>query len=313
MVMDIRQLWSGDEADDKASEAQNPQPKMPLPKAPVSKSSSTGAAADQVIVPVEDPMDESMNDLADPEIAAAEMAAGVGSTFDDLEPTIDLADLIQQVATGDAETRARAAAELRALVPGSEGIELLFYLAARLEDPRRLPAVQALGHHRQWLSSRTRVEAILRLARDERDPEVAAALVWTLRQREELREFLLHTMHPVSREAALGVPLSESTIEGIVHALLVGRAPDVDAILANRALTHLTIVRARDARWELLVGEGGLEKLLEWSEGGGNTFSAGTMDVVTRANLVSIMAKVKKGRVWIRSEGKKELLEYKAK
>jgi hypothetical protein len=88
---------------------------------------------------------------------------------------------------------------------------------------------------------------------------------------------------------------------------------DVDAILANRALTHLTIVRARDAQWELLVGEGGLEKLLEWSEGGGNTFSAGTMDVVTRANLVSIMAKVKKGRVWIRSEGKKELLEYKAK
>ena len=57
----------------------------------------------------------------------------------------------------------------------------------------------------------------------------------------------------------------------------------------------------------------GLEKLLEWSEGGGNTFSAGAMDVVTRAQLVSIMAKVKKGRVWIRSEGKKELLEYKAK
>ncbi|MBT7453605.1 MAG: hypothetical protein HN796_06935, partial [Gemmatimonadetes bacterium] len=149
-------------------------------------------------------------------------------------PDVDLEGLITQVATGDAEVRARSATQLRALVPGSDGIELLFDLASRDGDPRRLPAIQALGHHRQWMSTRTRVETILKLARAERDPEIAAALVWTLRQREELREFLLHTMHTVAREAALGVPVSHSTVEAIVHAMLVGRAPDVDMILAQK-------------------------------------------------------------------------------
>ncbi len=207
MVMDIRQTWADDDEEEPTSAA---------PEA---------HAADAAADPVPDAVVESS--ATEPVDEPVEPVAAVVAD-------VDLEGLITQVATGDAEERARSASELRALVPGGEGIELLFNLASRSEDPRRLPAIQALGHHRQWLSARTRVESILQLARAERDPEVAAALVWTLRQREELREFLLHSMHTVAREAALGVPISESTVEAIVHAMLVGRAPDVDMILAQK-------------------------------------------------------------------------------
>jgi len=182
---------------------------------------------------------QTQTQAAEPAIAAADketaqIKVAPLEPVPDPVPDVDLEGLITQVATGDAEVRARSATQLRALVPGSDGIELLFDLASRDGDPRRLPAIQVLGHHRQWLSTRTRVETILKLARAERDPEISAALVWTLRQREELREFLLHTMHTVAREAALGVPVSNSTVEAIVHAMLVGRAPDVDMILAQK-------------------------------------------------------------------------------
>jgi|APSaa5957512622_1039677.scaffolds.fasta_scaffold24115_2 hypothetical protein len=224
MVMDIRQTWSGDGEEDKHQPSAQPAADSTADTGQADPVSSLADAASAGLVTADPTLTVPVS--TDPIYAVPEPA--------DPEPGIDLAELIQQVATGDAQVRAQAAAELRALVPGHDGIELLFDLAGPSDDPRRLPAIQALGHHRHWLSSRSRVETILRLARDERDPEVAAALVWTLRQREELREFLLHPMHPVSREAALGVPLADSTIEGIVHALLVGRAPDVDTILAQK-------------------------------------------------------------------------------
>lgn len=250
MVMDIRQTWA-DDGDGKskpqkasASEPAKVEPaKVEPAKAEPAEAAIPAKAASGSIpesaVPSSPESGHVPADQDQPMDILAEEVEAEPPT-----PSVDLEDLITQLATGDAQTRARAANELRALVPGAHGIDLLFEFAAQVEDVRRLPAIQALGHHRQWLSSRKRVESILRLARDERDQEMAASLVWTLRQREELREFLLHPMHTVAREAALGVPVSEGTVEAIVHAMLVGRAPDVDTILSQKlSAMHTSLTR----------------------------------------------------------------------
>ena len=89
---------------------------------------------------------QTQTQAAEPAIAAADketaqIKVAPLEPVPDPVPDVDLEGLITQVATGDAEVRARSATQLRALVPGSDGIELLFDLASRDGDPRRLPAI----------------------------------------------------------------------------------------------------------------------------------------------------------------------------
>jgi hypothetical protein len=78
------------------------------------------------------------------------------------------------------------------------------------------------------------MERLLTWARQERDPEVGAAMVWGLRNRDAIQEFLLHPIAPMAREAALGLPVNDNTVYFLVQALLVGRAPDIDRILLEK-------------------------------------------------------------------------------
>jgi hypothetical protein len=109
-------------------------------------------------------------------------------------------------------------------------------------EPRRLVAAQALGYHRQWLSSQSVLKRLLGLAREERDPLLAATLVWCLRANDEVQEFLLHQHARVAREAALGVPVGKGTLAGLARAFLVGRA-DLEPILLHKfAALHPSLV-----------------------------------------------------------------------
>ncbi|MFC1526023.1 hypothetical protein ACFL6X_04335 [Candidatus Latescibacterota bacterium] len=162
------------------------------------------------------------------EVTAGPEAAGPA-------PQVDLEELLTiAVEAEQTETRVEVVAQLRALVPSPEGVELLGNIVEPLDDPRRLLAAQMLGHHRQWLAQKSGSERLLRWARAERDPEVGAALVWGLRNRDAIQEFLLHPMAPMAREAALGLPVNDHTVYFLVQALLVGRAPDVDRILMEK-------------------------------------------------------------------------------
>jgi len=169
------------------------------------------------------------------ELAAGPEAAGPA-------PATDLGELVRRAAGVDDPTAAAAAvARLRELVPSLEGVALLADLiegAADIDDPAghaaRVVAAQVLGHHRQWLSQRSGVERLLAWARAEADPEVGAALVWGLRNRDVVQEFLLHPIAGMAREAAMGVPVNERTLDALVHALVVGRSPDIDRILGDK-------------------------------------------------------------------------------
>ena len=137
-------------------------------------------------------------------IAAAQPAAA---------PEVDLEELMTLLAQGDGDKQVLAVEQLRVLVPSHAGIDRLCAIIEDGADPRRLPALQVLGFHRQWLSSRSQLERVLVWARVEEDPEAAAAIAWLLRGREVLKEFLLHPVAAVSREAALGLPVGEATLE----------------------------------------------------------------------------------------------------
>ena len=104
-------------------------------------------------------------------------------------------------------------------------MELLWKILATEGDPRRLLAVQMLGHQRQWLSSRFRLKQVLDFARRERDSAVGSALVWCLRQRNEICEFLRHQTESMVREAALGLPANRQTLPHLFEALLTGPGP----------------------------------------------------------------------------------------
>ncbi|MFH1571813.1 MAG: hypothetical protein ABIL09_27735 [Gemmatimonadota bacterium] len=162
------------------------------------------------------------------EVAAGPEAAGP-------VPPTDLGALLSRATeVARAEERAAAVAQLRSLVPSPDGVALLATILDSPGDPRRLVAAQVLGHHRQWLSQKSGVERLLGWARAERDPEVGASLVWGLRNRDAIQEFLLHPIAGMAREAALGVPVNERTADAVIHTLVVGRSPEVDRILADK-------------------------------------------------------------------------------
>ena len=146
----------------------------------------------------------------------------------------DLEAMVGTACAGDPSERARAVASLRRLVPTEAGYEGLCRIVEDPADPRRRVAIQVLGFHRQWLLSRSAVQRVLGWARGEADAEAARALVWVLRQREEVQEFLRHRYAAVAREAALGLPVNPETIESLLDALLGRAEPEVRPILAAK-------------------------------------------------------------------------------
>ena len=150
--------------------------------------------------------------------------------------------LLNQVVEAESvQEQAAAVARLRAVVPGVAGIHLLSAVVEDKNDPRRLVAAQALGYHRHWLAAKTGEEHLLDWARGEQDPEVGAALVWGLRNKEAVHEFLLHRSVGLAREAALGLPVSGNTLSALVTAVLVGR----DDVTARVLLEKLGTIQRR--------------------------------------------------------------------
>jgi hypothetical protein len=145
-----------------------------------------------------------------------------------------LGEVIQQ---GNPAGQARAVEQLRQLVPTPEGQEAIWEILGQAADPRRLAAAQLLGYHRQWLSSPSGIRRVLAQAREEEDPAVRVALVWCLRQAEEVQEFLLHPDHRVAREAALGLPLGRKTLASLVRAFKAGSHQDLERILLHKLRT----------------------------------------------------------------------------
>lgn len=178
-------------------------------------------------------------------------AVGAAQPAEEAVEEVDLVQLVTQLAAGQDHEQARAAEDLRVLVPSDEGIEQLCAIVEDAADERRVPALHVLGFHREWLSSRSQRDRVLVWLRVEEDPEAARAMIWMLRGREVLQEFLLHPMPGVAREAALGVPVTEATLEALLDALLVGRGPDIDRILTQR-LTGLHLSLAAPAVQRLL-------------------------------------------------------------
>ncbi|MBT6147540.1 MAG: hypothetical protein HOH74_19035, partial [Gemmatimonadetes bacterium] len=152
-------------------------------------------------------------------------------------PRVDLEELLSLLAQGEGAQQVQAAEQLRVLVPSDAGIERLCEIVEDSTDVRRLPALQILGFHRQWLAKSSQLERVLVWVRGEDDPEAATAIAWMLRGREVLQQLLLHPVAGVSREAAIGVPVGAATLDALLDALLVGRSPDVDRILTQRLST----------------------------------------------------------------------------
>jgi hypothetical protein len=144
---------------------------------------------------------------------------------DEVLPSTDGAASLEQLldraalASSPAE-QARAIERLRLVIPSSEGMEKLWKILGAEGDPRRLAAIQTLGHHRQWLASRSRLKQMLEWARREPDPAAGSGLVWCLRLRNEISEFLLDERDAVAREAALGLPVNRQTLPALLAAFL---------------------------------------------------------------------------------------------
>lgn len=156
-----------------------------------------------------------------PNLAAFAAAADLGAL---------LSRVIEQ---GNAPGQARAVEQLRQLVPTPEGLETIWGILAQPGEPRRLVAAQLLGYHRQWLSSPSGIRRVLGQARDESDPAVRVALVWCLRQAEEVREFLLCPDARIAREAALGLPLGRKTLGPLVRAFRLA-GPELEGIFLHK-------------------------------------------------------------------------------
>ncbi len=123
------------------------------------------------------------------EFEESEVATDAGESAESLEEGME--QLLERAARATRpDQQARAVEQLRQIIPSAEGIETLWTILDVPEDPRRLIAVQMLGFHRQWLSSRSRLRQAVALTRRERDPAVSRALAWCLRQRSEIAEFL---------------------------------------------------------------------------------------------------------------------------
>lgn len=176
----------------------------------------------------------------------------------------DLGGLLAQVIhQGNPAAQARAVEQLRQLVPTPEGQEAVWEILAQPGDPRRLVAAQVLGYHRQWLSSPSGIRRVLAQARQEADLAVQGALVWCLRQAEEVQEFLLHPDGRIAREAALGLPLGRKTLASLVRAFRAGRQPDLERIFLHKLRTlhppllGELVAHLMEEEW----GEGESEKL----------------------------------------------------
>ena len=177
--------------------------------------------------------------MEDPaEFEKPEVTTDAGEGAEPLEEGME--QLLQRAAGGVTPAeQAHAVDQLRQIIPSAEGIETLWTILDAADDPRRLIAVQMLGFHRQWLSSRSRLRQAVALARRERDPAVSRALVWCLRQRSEIAEFLQHECDGAAREAALGLPLNRQTLPHLLTALYNGcRATEttVDRLQVERVL-----------------------------------------------------------------------------
>lgn len=147
----------------------------------------------------------------------------------------DLGALLGQVVEqGIPNAQAQAVEQLRQLVPTPEGQEVIWEILGQATDPRRLVAAQLLGYHRQWLSSPSGIRRVLAQAREEEDWAVRGALVWCLRQAEEVQEFLLHPDSRVAREAVLGLPLGRKTLASLVRAFKAGLTPDLARVLLHK-------------------------------------------------------------------------------
>ncbi|MFT5086786.1 MAG: hypothetical protein ACI906_003124 [Candidatus Latescibacterota bacterium] len=161
-----------------------------------------------------------------------EVAPGIGEWLSECAEASDLA------------ARARTLLQLRLSVPSEEGIELLRDIVADVEDVRRLLAAQMLGHHRIWLAKAAGVRRQVALAGEEKDPVVAAVLVWGLHQCDEAAEFIGHTDSRVAREAVLATPISRRTLSPILAALREERRPEVERILLHKMhQIHPSLVR----------------------------------------------------------------------
>jgi len=163
--------------------------------------------------------------------------------------------------------QARAVEQLRQIVPSAEGLELLWNILETETDPRRLVAAQVLGYHRSWRSSRSNLKRLLGRLRQEKDPGVVAMLVWCLRQRDEVQEFLQHKHVRAAREAALGLPLNSSTLAGLLQVLLLGRDAEIERILLHK-LRHIHPSQVRELVDHLLglEGESDAERLFDLFE-----------------------------------------------
>ncbi|MEE2657734.1 MAG: hypothetical protein VX733_04460 [Candidatus Latescibacterota bacterium] len=188
---------------------------------------------------------DSMELHHNPEAVSAEAAHG---------EDLDLEALLTAVATGSTVERSNAILQLRTLVPGNEGVETLCRIVEDPDDERRLPAMRVLGFHRQWISTTSGLGRLLGWTRSEPDPEVVAAMVWALRQRDAVQEFLLHPIHSIARESALGLPVNDTTIGALIYALLSGQASDIDVVLQYKLRTaHPSVT---DAAVEVLLSQG---------------------------------------------------------
>ena len=141
------------------------------------------------------------------------------------------AELLQEaLQTPQAERFAEVVQRLRQMLPGDGGIAALWAMLGDVADGRRRLAALVLGYHRAWLASRSRLRGMVALATSEADPQVARAMVWTLRQQDEVAPFLAHRDEGVAREAALGVPLNRHCVAAVVRALLLDLHPQLGGL-----------------------------------------------------------------------------------
>lgn len=129
------------------------------------------------------------------------------------------------------------------LVLSTDDLDQLLTIAEDSGDSRQLAAIGTLSHHRSWLASLRMLRRIVRLAHQEPDPRLAAALVQALRQCDEVAQFLTSKERAVVREAAQGVPISRQTLAPIAAALAAGLPADVAAVLLDKIRrTHPSMV-----------------------------------------------------------------------
>ena len=172
----------------------------------------------------------------------------------DASETVDVAEVEREpglmdwveacVKASDPAVKARLITQLRLCVPSDEGISLLRDMVSSAGGARALIAAQVLGHHRPWLSTAAGVRQHLALAHESEALAVVAALVWGLRQRDEVAEFIVHTDYAVAREAALATPVSRRTLSPILAGLRAGIRPEVERILLHKLhQIHPSLVR----------------------------------------------------------------------